>query len=166
MYGVLEQISIFHFPKPLLFWLLKPTHKHKYIFIHIQQNTTLLFSMAIAFKSPTTSFFQLKKNNPETHSFLRFSSQRFATPARRFTPMAAISTVPTVGLSETFTRLKKQGKVSIFSLCSHFLFSLLCFNYILPKKSWVLLCFNWSVGMCFIIYIFFPGLCLGCFLSF
>ncbi|XP_030948798.1 tryptophan synthase alpha chain [Quercus lobata] len=68
--------------------------------------------MAIAFKSPTTSFFQLKKNNPETHSFLRFSSQRFATPARRFTPMAAISTVPTVGLSETFTRLKKQGKVA------------------------------------------------------
>lgn len=68
--------------------------------------------MAIAFKSPTTSFFQLKKNNLETYSFLRFSSQRFATPARRFTPMAAISTVPTVGLSETFTRLKKQGKVA------------------------------------------------------
>ncbi|KAK7824302.1 tryptophan synthase alpha chain [Quercus suber] len=68
--------------------------------------------MAIAFKSPTTSFFELKKNNLETHSFLRFSSQRFATPARRFTPMAAISTVPTVGLSETFTRLKKQGKVA------------------------------------------------------
>lgn len=68
--------------------------------------------MAIAFKSPTPSFFQLKKKNLETHSFLRFSSQRFATPARRFTPMAAISTVPTVGLSETFTRLKKQGKVA------------------------------------------------------
>ncbi|GMY16756.1 tryptophan synthase alpha chain [Fagus crenata] len=69
--------------------------------------------MAIAFKSPTTSFFQLKKNNPETNSFLRFSSHRFATPVRRFTPMAALSTVPTVGISETFTRLKKQGKVAL-----------------------------------------------------
>lgn len=119
--------------------------------------------MAIAFKSPTTSFFQLKKNNPETHSFLRFSTQRFATPARRFTPMAAISTVPTVGLSETFTRLKKQGKVSFFSLCFHFLFSLLCFNYVLPKKSWVLLCFNRSIGICLILSsFFFPGLCFGC----
>lgn len=116
--------------------------------------------MAIAFKSPTTSFFQLKKNNPETHSFLRFSTQRFATPARRFTPMAAISTVPTVGLSETFTRLKKQGKVSFFSLCFHFLFSLLCFNYVLPKKSWVLLCFNRSIGICLILSYFFFRVCV------
>ena len=113
--------------------------------------------MAIAFKSPTTSFFQLKKNIPETHSFLRFSSQRFATPARRFTPMAAISTVPTVGLSETFTRLKKQGKVSIFSLCFHFLFSLLCFNYILPKKIMGSSLFQLECWYMFYFILFFSG---------
>jgi hypothetical protein len=68
------------------------------------------FSMAIAFKSPAPIFFQLK--NTEAHSFLRFPSQRLAVPVGRFTPMAALSTAPTVGLSETFTRLKNQGKVS------------------------------------------------------
>lgn len=116
--------------------------------------------MAIAFKSPTTSFFQLKKNNPETHSFLRFSSQRFATPARRFTPMAAISTVPTVGLSETFTRLKKQGKVSIFSLCFHFLFSLVCFNYILPKKNHGFFSVSIGVLVYVLFYIIFFRVCV------
>jgi hypothetical protein len=68
--------------------------------------------MAIAFKSQNPTFFQLKKNT-EAHSFLRFPSQRLAVPVgRRFTPMAALSTAPTVGLSETFKRLKNQGKVS------------------------------------------------------
>ncbi|XP_059432395.1 tryptophan synthase alpha chain [Corylus avellana] len=67
--------------------------------------------MAIAFKSPTPTF--LLKKNTEAHSFLRFPSQRLAVPVRRFTPMAALSTAPTVGLSETFTRLKNQGKVAL-----------------------------------------------------
>lgn len=85
------------------------------------------FSMAIAFRSPQTSFFQLKKS-PETHSLLRFSSRRLGVLNRRFTTMAAVSISPTVGLSETFTRLKKQGKVSKhFAFCSvcHFHFHFL-----------------------------------------
>ncbi|KAB1208841.1 Tryptophan synthase alpha chain [Morella rubra] len=67
--------------------------------------------MAIACRSPQTSFFQLKKS-PETRSLLRFSSRRLGVPNTRFTTMAALSINPTVGLSETFTRLKKQGKVA------------------------------------------------------
>lgn len=67
--------------------------------------------MAIAFESQNPIFFQLKKN-PETHCFLRFPAQRLAVPGRRLTPMAALSAASSVGLSETFTRLKNKGKVA------------------------------------------------------
>ncbi|KAI4301174.1 hypothetical protein L6164_034480 [Bauhinia variegata] len=64
--------------------------------------------MAIALKS--ASFFQLKK--PEINFQVRVPSRKPIISVRRCAPMAAISTAPTVGLSETFTRLKKDGKVA------------------------------------------------------
>nr|XP_025659016.1 tryptophan synthase alpha chain isoform X2 [Arachis hypogaea] len=39
-------------------------------------------------------------------------SKRAIVSVKRYTPVAAIKTMETVGLSETFTRLKKQGKVA------------------------------------------------------
>ncbi|XP_062080909.1 tryptophan synthase alpha chain-like [Humulus lupulus] len=65
--------------------------------------------MAVTLKS--NGFIFLKKTHnqislPVAPSQLRFSS------VKRFTSMAALTTVPTVGLSETFSRLKEQGKVA------------------------------------------------------
>ncbi|KAJ7977312.1 tryptophan synthase alpha chain [Quillaja saponaria] len=65
--------------------------------------------MAIALKS--SSFFKLKKH--ESNSQFCFPSQKSVVKLRRDTLMAAISTTSTVGISETFTRLKSQGKVAL-----------------------------------------------------
>lgn len=60
--------------------------------------------MAIALKS--ICFLQLKK--PEVNFQVCFPS----ISVKRYTPVAAIRTMEAVGLSETFTRLKEQGKVA------------------------------------------------------
>lgn len=65
--------------------------------------------MAIALKS--SCFLQLKK--PEAGFQVCFSSKKAIISVKRYTPMAALRTVETVGLSETFNRLKKQGKVAL-----------------------------------------------------
>ncbi|KAI3937364.1 hypothetical protein MKW98_001935 [Papaver atlanticum] len=63
--------------------------------------------MATAMK--TTLFLQPKKSH---NQFVSHSTQRPNVSFKSFTvPMASISTTPTVGLSETFSKLKKQGKV-------------------------------------------------------
>ncbi|XP_045795364.1 tryptophan synthase alpha chain-like isoform X1 [Trifolium pratense] len=65
--------------------------------------------MAIALKS--SCFLQL--NKPETRFGVSFSSNKPKIISfKRFTPVAAIKAMETVGLSETFSRLKKQGKVA------------------------------------------------------
>ncbi|KAL1351576.1 hypothetical protein HN51_015472 [Arachis hypogaea] len=64
--------------------------------------------MAIALKS--ACFLQLKKPEVNFQGFL--PSKRAIVSVKRYTPVAAIKTMETVGLSETFTRLKKQGKVA------------------------------------------------------
>ncbi|XP_024018727.1 tryptophan synthase alpha chain [Morus notabilis] len=70
--------------------------------------------MAVALKS--SGFLHL--NNPRNRVFLpRTPSQlqtssSYSSSVKRFSPMAALTTAPTVGLSETFTRLKEQGKVA------------------------------------------------------
>lgn len=53
----------------------------------------------------TTSFVYL--SNPHTYS------RKSTLSRKRFTPMAATLTTTTVGLAETFTRLKKQRKVAL-----------------------------------------------------
>ncbi|XP_058738102.1 tryptophan synthase alpha chain, chloroplastic-like isoform X1 [Vicia villosa] len=66
--------------------------------------------MAIAFKS--SCFLQL--NKPETGFRSSFSSKKTVVSVKRYTPVvAAIKTMETVGLSETFKRLKEQGKVAL-----------------------------------------------------
>ncbi|MCL7051607.1 hypothetical protein MKW94_011402 [Papaver nudicaule] len=60
----------------------------------------------------TTLFLQPKKSH---NQFVSHSTQRSNVSFKSFTPMASISTTiitPTVGLSETFSKLKKQGKVA------------------------------------------------------
>jgi hypothetical protein len=73
-----------------------------------------LVFMAIAFKS--SCFLQL--NKPQTRFAVSFSCNKPVTISfkRRFTPVAVIKTMETIGLSETFSRLKKQGKVSVLVL--------------------------------------------------
>ncbi|KAF7119486.1 hypothetical protein RHSIM_Rhsim13G0030700 [Rhododendron simsii] len=71
--------------------------------------------MAIALKA--NSFLQLKNTSNSHHNRLLIqpsNTPRFAIPTRKFkTPMAVLSvSTPTVGLSETFTRLRNQGKVA------------------------------------------------------
>lgn len=70
--------------------------------------------MALALKS--SCFLQLKK--PEAGFQASFSSKRAIISVKRYTPVAAIKTMEAVGLSATFTRLKKEGKVCFFS-CFH-----------------------------------------------
>ncbi|CAI8614687.1 unnamed protein product [Vicia faba] len=65
--------------------------------------------MAIAFKS--SCFLQL--NKPDNGFRVGFSSKKTIVSVRRITPVAAIKTMETVGLSETFKRLKEQGKVAL-----------------------------------------------------
>ncbi|TKY62403.1 Tryptophan synthase alpha chain [Spatholobus suberectus] len=55
-------------------------------------------------------FLQLKKS--EARFLACFSSKRAIISVKRCTPVAAIRTMEAVGLSETFTKLKKQGKVA------------------------------------------------------
>ncbi|XVF80887.1 hypothetical protein PTKIN_Ptkin15bG0111200 [Pterospermum kingtungense] len=65
--------------------------------------------MAIALKS-TPGSLQLKKHN--IHSISRLPSAKSLVSTKRFTPMATLTTSPTLGLSDTFSKLKKQGKVA------------------------------------------------------
>ncbi|XWS46908.1 hypothetical protein CRYUN_Cryun14cG0108500 [Craigia yunnanensis] len=65
--------------------------------------------MAIALKS-TAGLLQLKKHN--THSLSRLPSAKIFVSTKRFTPMATITAAQTLGLSDTFSKLKKQGKVA------------------------------------------------------
>ncbi|GMP90806.1 hypothetical protein CsSME_00041774 [Camellia sinensis var. sinensis] len=68
--------------------------------------------MAIALKS--SSFLQLKSKSQGHLLITPFNSQRVSIPSRTFKPpMATLSAIPSVGLSETFARLKKQGKVAL-----------------------------------------------------
>ncbi|XP_028758395.1 tryptophan synthase alpha chain isoform X1 [Neltuma alba] len=63
--------------------------------------------MAIAL---TSSFLQLKKCEVDFHTF--YPSKKPIVSLRRYTTMAAISTTKSVGISETFNRLKREGKVA------------------------------------------------------
>lgn len=64
--------------------------------------------MALALKS--TCFVQLKR--PKSCCAFRSSRQLAIVSTRRSTTMAALSTVATIGISETFAKLKKEGKVA------------------------------------------------------
>ncbi|KAJ6352343.1 hypothetical protein OIU76_001541 [Salix suchowensis] len=64
--------------------------------------------MAVALK-PTPSFLQLKK--PETHFLLR--NKPLIVSTRRFAPMASLTATRSLGIGETFSNLKKQGKVAL-----------------------------------------------------
>ncbi|WCJ38391.1 tryptophan synthase alpha chain [Euphorbia peplus] len=67
--------------------------------------------MAIALKS-TTSF--LHRRNPDTHLVIRSPSYRATCiSTRRFVPMASLTAAPSLGIAETFSNLKKQGKVAL-----------------------------------------------------
>nr|XP_034931858.1 tryptophan synthase alpha chain-like isoform X1 [Populus alba] len=63
--------------------------------------------MAVALK-PTPSFLQLKKT--ETHFIVRNKPPIVST--RRFAPMASLTATRSLGIGETFSNLKKQGKVA------------------------------------------------------
>ncbi|XP_059660427.1 tryptophan synthase alpha chain isoform X2 [Cornus florida] len=66
--------------------------------------------MAVVLKA--TCFLQLKKKS-EDPFLIRPNFQRFSISTKTFKPpMATLTTAPTVGLSETFTRLRSQGKVA------------------------------------------------------
>ncbi|KAK7396400.1 hypothetical protein VNO78_17386 [Psophocarpus tetragonolobus] len=64
--------------------------------------------MALALKS--SCFLQLKK--PEGGFQVCFSSKRAIISVKRYTPVAAIRTMESAGLSATFKRLKEQGRVA------------------------------------------------------
>ncbi|KAJ6931225.1 tryptophan synthase alpha chain-like isoform X2 [Populus alba x Populus x berolinensis] len=64
--------------------------------------------MAVALK-PTPSFLQLKKT--ETHFIVRNKPPIVST--RRFAPMASLTATRSLGIGETFSNLKKQGKVAL-----------------------------------------------------
>ncbi|KAF9686901.1 hypothetical protein SADUNF_Sadunf02G0038000 [Salix dunnii] len=63
--------------------------------------------MAAALKSTPPS---LQLNRPETHFLVRLKPTIVST--RRFAPMASLTAIRSLGIGETFSNLKKQGKVS------------------------------------------------------
>ncbi|EEF41392.1 tryptophan synthase alpha chain [Ricinus communis] len=66
--------------------------------------------MAVALKS-TTSFLHDRK--PETHLLIRSPSYKpTVISTRRFAPMATLTAAKNLSLSETFSNLKKRGKVA------------------------------------------------------
>lgn len=75
--------------------------------------------MAFALKS-TPGLLHLKKHN--THSLSGVPSGKAFVSIKRFTPMATLTTAPTLGLSDTFSKLKNEGKVSIFPLLTLWVF--------------------------------------------
>ncbi|TYH59631.1 hypothetical protein ES332_D08G235800v1 [Gossypium tomentosum] len=66
--------------------------------------------MGISLKSTAAGLFLLKNHN--THSPSRFPSFKPLVSTKRFTPMASVATSQTLGISETFSKLKNQGKVA------------------------------------------------------
>lgn len=66
--------------------------------------------MAFALKS-TPGLLHLKKHN--THSLSGVPSGKAFVSIKRFTPMATLTTAPTLGLSDTFSKLKNEGKVAL-----------------------------------------------------
>ncbi|KAI5315869.1 hypothetical protein PRUPE_8G232700 [Prunus persica] len=67
--------------------------------------------MAASSLKSAAGFLQLKK--PQNPLLLRSPSQASTLSLKKFTPMAALTTTPAVGLSQTFTKLKEQGKVAL-----------------------------------------------------
>ncbi|XP_078429839.1 tryptophan synthase alpha chain-like [Wolffia australiana] len=67
--------------------------------------------MVVAFKHPC---FQLRAHPCQSNFFQisRTSPKKFAVSVRNQSAMASLSVAPAVGLSETFSRLRKQGKVA------------------------------------------------------
>ncbi|GMN34484.1 hypothetical protein TIFTF001_004715 [Ficus carica] len=63
------------------------------------------------FAVKSSCFFHLNKPHNRFSLPPRTPSQLRASSIKRFSPMAALTTIPTVGLSKTFTRLREQGKV-------------------------------------------------------
>uniref|UniRef100_A0A7N0T052 Tryptophan synthase n=1 Tax=Kalanchoe fedtschenkoi TaxID=63787 RepID=A0A7N0T052_KALFE len=67
--------------------------------------------MASALKA--TAFLQSRAGGSENPPSVSLLSRKSSFSVRGLTPMSALSTAPkTVGLSQTFTRLKEQGKVA------------------------------------------------------
>lgn len=109
--------------------------------------------MAVALKA--NSFLHLRNKSNFHHQNLLIqpsNTPRFAIPTRK-SPMAVLSvSTPTVGLSETFTRLRNQGKVSNFYLSLNFrwIFFVFVFCFLFLDSGicrsiaffdfWVLLC--------------------------
>ncbi|XVE77853.1 hypothetical protein DITRI_Ditri13aG0096500 [Diplodiscus trichospermus] len=65
--------------------------------------------MAIVLKS-APGLLQLRRH--DTHFLFRLPSGKTLVSSKRLTPMASITATPTLGLSDTFSKLKKQGKVA------------------------------------------------------
>lgn len=114
-----RELSIFPYSKTIS----PKAHKRSAFYIHWSNPKTpsknfktpsksffICCAMSIALKS-TTSFLNLKKQ--ETHLPIRFPSYKSSiVSTRRLAPMATLTTAPTLGLRDTFSNLKKQGKVS------------------------------------------------------
>lgn len=117
--------------------------------------------MAVAFE--TIGFLHLKKPDNQLLLLPRGASQLPTLAVKRFTPMAALTSAPTVGLSETFKRLKKQGQVCvslainplyhmgfawnhivIFALLCFFRFFKLLYTYINFFKFYWVICYGWT----------------------
>ncbi|KAF5741855.1 tryptophan synthase alpha chain-like [Tripterygium wilfordii] len=65
--------------------------------------------MAVSLKAG--GFLGLKKS--ERHRLARFPSRKSSVSVKRITTMAALTVAPVAGLAETFSNLRKQGKVAL-----------------------------------------------------
>ena len=127
------------------------------------RHSHLWFSMAIAFKSLTTSFFQLKMNNPETNSFLRFLLKDLPTQLE-VSLQWLLSTLSlllgSLRLSQDWQKRKKKRKKRRSKQASFILLSnphLLTFCFV-----YYVMCSMFQLGRLIFCFIF-PGLCFGCF---
>lgn len=88
---------------------LTPSPSASPLFLHFQVERRFGDGMASFLKA---THFIHSSNNHQNHPFSQSYTQTIKISTSRKPLMAALSATATVGLSETFTRLKEQGKVS------------------------------------------------------
>lgn len=123
-------------------------------FTNLNFHQNPLYQMDIAIKS--SRFLPLNKI-PSTPAFSSRPCKISVSQSKRFAPMAALAASPAVGLSETFNKLREQGKVNVSFYCLQCINNFIFFFFFLHSAFsvwnlymvclfvWIFNCFHWII---------------------
>lgn len=132
-------------------------------FTNLNFHQNPLYQMDIAFKS--SRFLPLNKI-PSTPAFSSRPCKISVSQSKRFAPMAALAASPAVGLSETFNKLREQGKVNVSFYClqciNNFIFFFFFFTlpFLYEIFIWFVCLFEFSI-----VFIGLYFFCIWCFVG-